>query len=101
MDRQSAKPLGSRPITLAFALCKILRARRIERGLTCRQVAEHLGLKPRSFYRVERRDTELTVDRLGQLARLYSVSVLDLVREAEAASGQDWRKRSISPGGAK
>ncbi len=59
-------------------IARLIKARK-EAGLTQVQVAEELG-KPQSFVsKVESRERRLDITELKQLAKIYKVSVSDLI----------------------
>jgi transcriptional regulator with XRE-family HTH domain len=64
-------------------LSTLLRQRRLELGLTQRQVADALGIKSPDFIcLVEKGRKRLELDRVPQLARVLSVDVGELCRMA-------------------
>jgi transcriptional regulator with XRE-family HTH domain len=81
--------------TLASAVGKVLRERRVELGLPLRTVGERTGLSVSILSRLEQAKRPLTVSRLANLCDALDASPLDVVRQAQqrtAASGGEIRE---------
>jgi transcriptional regulator with XRE-family HTH domain len=64
-------------------LSTLLRQRRLELGLTQRQVADALGIKSPDFIcLVEKGRKRLELDRVPQLARVLTLDVIEVCRQA-------------------
>jgi transcriptional regulator with XRE-family HTH domain len=64
-------------------LSTLLRQRRLELGLTQRQVADALGIKSPDFIcLVEKGRKRLELDRIPQLAQVLTLDVLEVCRQA-------------------
>jgi transcriptional regulator with XRE-family HTH domain len=60
-----------------------IRTLRTSKGWTQENMAELLGLSPNGYSNIERGETELTMSRLEQIAKLFEMSALDLLSVGE------------------
>lgn len=84
-------------LTLASAVGKVLRERRVELGLPLRALGERTGLSVSILSRLEQAKRPLTVSRLANLCDALGASPLDVVRQAQrrtCTSGGDGADRS-------
>lgn len=64
-----------------LALCSRLRRMRIETERTQKQVAEFMGISQGAYCKLEKGQSELTVQKLFLLSELYGVSVQTIIRD--------------------
>lgn len=60
-----------------------IRTLRTSKGWTQENMAEMLGLSPNGYSNIERGETELTMSRLEQIAKLFEMNYLDLLNVGE------------------
>jgi len=59
-----------------------IRLIRQQRGFTQDYIAEHIGIDPVNYGRIERGQTNLSVDRLQQICKILNISLAELFSES-------------------
>jgi transcriptional regulator with XRE-family HTH domain len=63
-----------------------IRLLRLSNNLSQENVADELGISIGAYSNIERGITDITITRADQLARIFKVSIIDLVNRDKAAS---------------
>lgn len=58
-----------------------IRVLREENFLSQEDMAEKMSISPNTYGKIERGETRLTIEKLEQIADIFSISVADLIRE--------------------
>lgn len=60
---------------------EILREVRKQKGFSQEQVAEYLSIDTSNYGRIERGQSSISIDRIEKLAKLYKISIPELINE--------------------